>query len=247
MLEITPQCREDMFEHATSETPNECCGLVLGEQYVPCLNIADDPASSFRIAPEVMAEAYAGGELRAVIHSHPEGPACPTKTDMEYQAAGDVPWGVVEITEVYGPRVFFWGDTLPIAPYEGRVFRHGVADCYALVRDWYRQERSVVLPVTPRDPEWWDLGQSVIEDNLSRFDFDEFDLGAELQIDDVLLFRIGAKIINHTGIYVGNGLVLHHLTRRLSRIDVLGPWREKYLVKGMRQRAALQSIGEAAA
>ena len=67
---------------------------------------------------------------------------------------------------------------------------------------------GLTLHLTPRDPDWWNRGQRVIEDNLHRFDFDEFSDHEPLQYGDVLLFQVGAPTINHTGIYVGNGLVL---------------------------------------
>lgn len=243
---LTPRCREDMIAHAEAEAPNESCGLVIGDDYVPCANLSDTPAESFRIADAIVADAWQSGRLGAIIHSHPEGMDCPSRADMEQQAAADIPWGIVVLSKVHGPSVFFFGDCLPIAPYEGRVFRHGTADCYALVRDWYRQERQLALPLTPRDPDWWDKGQNVIADTILAGSFPGFEAlaaNAALEHGDVLLFQVGARVINHTGIYMGNGLVLHHLTRRLSRIDVLGPWKEKYLLKVMRRS---QSIGEGA-
>ncbi|MFO1157280.1 MAG: C40 family peptidase [Reyranellaceae bacterium] len=241
MLDISPQCRDDMIGHARSEAPRESCGLILGDDYVPCRNVADDPIRSFQIDGLAMVIALQSGRLRAVIHSHPDGPACPTRTDMTYQAEGEVPWGIVAVSPVHGAEIFFFGDSLPIAPYEGRVFRHGVADCYALVRDWYRQEKAVTLPLTPRDPAWWDLGQNVIEDNLGRFAFDAIGPEEELRVGDVPLFQIAAQAINHTGVYVGHGLVLHHLSNRLSRLDVLGPWRQKFVRKVMRPRACVST------
>ena len=237
MLDISPQCRDDLIGHALAEAPRESCGLILDDAYVPCRNIADDPVGSFQIDGATMVLARQSGRLRAVVHSHPDGPACPTRTDMAYQAEGEIPWGIVALSPVHGAELFFFGDSLPIAPYEGRVFRHGVADCYALVRDWYRREKALTLPLTPRDPGWWDIGQNVIEDNLGQFEFDALGPEAELEVGDVPLFQVAARVINHTGIYLGHGLVLHHLGNRLSRVDVLGPWRQKFHRKTMRLRS----------
>lgn len=249
MFDISNQTREDIIEHAKSCAPLESCGLVMGDKYVPCPNIAPEEFchTTFQIAPATMAEAYQSGQLRAVIHSHPAGPNGPTKTDMEQQAASDVPWGIVVLHEQNRPELFFWGDSLPIAPYEGRVFRHGIADCYALVRDWYLKEQGVVLPFTPRDTEWWNIGQNVIEENLANFDFSPIGENEALKYGDVPLFTIGAPVVNHTGIYIGNGLVLHHLCHRLSRPDVLGPWKQKYLSKTLRPNFVLQSTAQRAA
>lgn len=218
---------------AEARFPEESCGLLVAGKYVPCENLAEDPFMSFRIDAAQVLEASQAGTLEAVIHSHPNGPAWPTVTDMEQQLEGDVPWGIVSIDHKLPPDLFFWGDQLPIPPLEGRVFRHGIADCFALVRDWYRLNRDVVLPMTPRDGEWWNRGENVILDNLANFDFERVD--DKPQIGDVILAQIHATTVNHTGIYVGNGLVLHHLQGRLSRKDVLGPW-SKFVVQRMRQR-----------
>ena len=42
------------------------------------------------------------------------------------------------------------GEQLPRAPLLGRGFRHGVHDCYALLRDWYAVERGVNFQPTSR-------------------------------------------------------------------------------------------------
>lgn len=253
MFAVSVAIQEAIIEHARSLAPEEACGVVLGneggDRYVPCENVAEDRRTAFEIDAGFMAEARASGALRAIVHSHPHGLDGPSKTDMAQAAEDDVPWGIAVLDPVHRPKLFFWGDMLPVAPYEQRPFRHGIADCYALVRDWYKQERGLVLPLTPRDPDWWNKGQRVIEDNLHRFDFDAFGDSEPLQPGDVLLFQVGAPTINHTGIYVGNGLVLHHLTNRLSRKDVLGPWKQKYHARTMRLRPsalqpAVQSVAQ---
>src|SRR6476661_4121625 len=52
--------------------------------------------------------------------------------------------------------VFWFGDQLTPAPLIGRGFRHGVHDCYSLLRDYYRSERNDPIIDQPRDWNWWD-------------------------------------------------------------------------------------------
>jgi proteasome lid subunit RPN8/RPN11 len=237
MINLSNQVHADIIQHAIEEAPKESCGLLIDGTYVRCENLADDPEHRFMIDPEKVLDARLSGKLQAIIHSHPNGPDGASKIDMEQQAEGEIPWGIVLLPAKAKPELFFWGDTLPQAPYEGRVFRHGVADCYALVRDWYRQERGIILPITPRDPEWWSQGQNVIQEHLDMagyFEgFYEVPVDQNLEVGDVLLAKVGAGVINHSGVYLGNGLVLHHLSNRLSRKDVLGPWL-RFVVKAMR-------------
>jgi len=241
---VSPAVEAEIIAHAREEAPKEACGLVIASAYVRCINVAEDPLTEFRIDDHVMAAAYASGQLVAVIHSHPDGPNSPTKVDMQQQQIGEVPWGICYINDERGhrPELFFWGDNLPIAPYEGRVFRHGIADCFALVRDWKRKEEGLILPFTPRDDEWWSKGQNVVEEGILAMPCEVVDDAP--RIGDVLIAKIGSQVVNHTGVYVGNGLVLHHLSYRLSRIDVLGPW-SRFVIKRVRT-FPVQSVAQVA-
>ena len=53
---------------------------------------------------------------------------------MRYQQQLGIPF-VVMCWPLYD--VFWWGDKLPRAPLIGRGFRHGIHDCYSLIRDYY--------------------------------------------------------------------------------------------------------------
>jgi proteasome lid subunit RPN8/RPN11 len=236
----------EMVAHARHDFPNESCGVVIDGTYVPCVNVSDDPENEFKIDDNVMVEAYATGKLQAIIHSHPNGPNSPSKTDMEQQEASGLVWGIVYLNDAEGhkPLVFYWGGDTPIEPYEGRVFRHGIADCFALVRDWKFKEEGLLLPFTPRDDEWWFKNQNVVAEGILGMPCDEVPM-AEMKRGDVLIAKVGSPVVNHTGIYLGGGLVLHHLSNRLSRIDVLGPWM-KFVIKCVRTRP-VQSVAQGGA
>ncbi|MCE5333188.1 MAG: C40 family peptidase [Desulfobacteraceae bacterium] len=202
-------------EHAMKEYPKESCGIVFNGEYIPLENDAADPLVNFEIIPEVYLSYAEKGEVEAVIHSHPNGPQCPTKQDMIGQEACAVPWGIVPIVLGCSRQPFFWGDQLPVAPFVGRQFRMGVFDCYALVRDWYRQTKDITLPIFPRDPDWWAHGENMVADNFEVAGFSE--VPNVTQVGDVVVGRILARVENHVGVYIGDGLVLHHLADRLSR------------------------------
>ena len=104
--------------------------------------------------------------------------------------------------------------------------RGEVADCYSLVRDFYRLDLGVVLPDFPRDRAWWLEGPSMFtEERLRKTGFRRVGVD-ELKAGDSVTFTINSKIINHCGVYIGEGLLLHHLWNRLSRREPLGPWRK---------------------
>ncbi|MFB6114526.1 MAG: desampylase [Halodesulfurarchaeum sp.] len=96
MLVLSWTVYESMIERATSESPEEACGILAGvrddRRYVRRLyeteNVATDPRVTYRIDPEeqyrVMEEAEREGlDVLGFYHSHPRGPAGPSRTDRD--------------------------------------------------------------------------------------------------------------------------------------------------------------------
>jgi proteasome lid subunit RPN8/RPN11 len=87
--------RQDVIDavvaHARREVPNECCGLLLGftdeiDESYPARNACEsatrfliDPADQFAAIREARAS---GRTVRGAYHSHPHGPAAPSRTDL---------------------------------------------------------------------------------------------------------------------------------------------------------------------
>lgn len=240
---ITEPVILDMQAHAVAEHPRESCGLVIlpegGEaRYLPRVNSADDPERDFRISPQAFAGAARQGRVLAVVHSHPGGPGHPSESDMAGQIASNLPWGIVPVqADVAGAghalRPHWWGPGVPVAPLLEREFLHGLADCYALVRDWYRTERGVTLPEFARPHEWWtrpkDDGGNVLLDNMAVAGFVRTD--EPEQPGDVFVMQIHAQVPNHTAVYLGGGLILHHLAGRLSKCEPAHRWRSHILFR----------------
>lgn len=224
--------------HAIAAYPHESCGLIVKDRYIPCTNVAADKEKTFQISDaEIVKLLGEGRAYDAVIHSHPNGPAYPSKDDMEQQIASGVPWGIVVTNGEDALDPIFWGDTLPIAPLIGREFRHGVADCYSLVRDAFRLGKEkmaeqdmpewpfdpIVMPEVARDDEWWKG-----EDDLYTAYFEKEGWvpiqREEVRPGDGFLMKVRSDKLNHAGLYVGNNLILHHLPTRLSRREPAGIW-----------------------
>jgi proteasome lid subunit RPN8/RPN11 len=236
--------------HALDEYPAESCGLVVGGIYRRCRNVAPDPEESFEIAPDDYVAAAAEGLIQAVVHSHrPAQGACPSRSDMAGQIASGLPWGIVVCDGQGCPDLFWWGDSLPVPPLVGRPFRHGVADCYSIIRDWYRLERGVILPEFPRQDGWWtkpagpDNPNHYVQD-FAAAGFRRYAQGrdgaAVAQVGDVICFALRGKVPHHAGVYLGDGLMLHHLADseqrgRLSSREPVGRWLD-FVVHWLRHR-----------
>jgi proteasome lid subunit RPN8/RPN11 len=90
-LYLKRQHYRSMLEDVINQAPNEACGMVAGldgfsEKVYSMTNILNSPIR-FRMEPEEQLKALIeienlDLELLAIYHSHPNGPAVPSKTDI---------------------------------------------------------------------------------------------------------------------------------------------------------------------
>lgn len=243
--------KDAIAAHAIAEYPRECCGLVVldrGEEvYVPCRNIAQKPEQDFALSPEDFSHAEDRGEVVALAHSHPGMPARATDTDMTSCEKHGIPlWIIVALGVQANGSIAIddWFEFSPsgyIAPLLGRRWSHGVLDCYSLVRDWYLLERKVALPNFDRTDKWWEDGASnLYVDNYRKAGFENLGPDVEPEPGDVLLMQIRSKngVPNHAGVYLGDGVFIHHMHGQLSGRTVWGGMWAQCL------RGVLRYVGE---
>ena len=202
--------------------PNEACGVIAGQRYIPCANTHETPTMQFRIdGKERMAVERQYGRVEAILHSHPYdlmksrqfiddqfSPAWPSVPDQAGFIADNVPWGIVASDGV-GISEVTWLDEDTIAPFAGRQFAWFVADCFTCVRDWHRLNTKIVLPNFTREWGFWKKGINTIEDNLHRTNGVRYPT-SKAQVGDVAVLRIaGSPIVNHLGVITGSNEFLH--------------------------------------
>lgn len=232
-------------EHAKRAYPEESCGLLVDGAYLPCTNYAIDPTQDFVIAGIVFTRLHeAGRTVEAVIHSHPNGPLFPSEADMQGQIDGALPWVIIATNGEDCADPIIWGDGVDQGPLIGRSFRHGVTDCYELVRHAFAlgaegmaaQDITKEWPLPPvelrpqaRADNWWDSETPAQNRDLyaafKTVGFREIP-ASEVQVGDCFLVKLGRGVtqLNHGGVYVGSNLILHHLPTRVSRREPIGIW-----------------------
>lgn len=220
---LTPELRAAILQHALAEAPRECCGLLLATEpdgqgyYLPARNLAEGPAGKdrFTLDPQAWLDAADVGRVVAVVHSHPGASANPSMADRAQCERSGLPWLIVGVPS--GAMVELQPEGWQ-APLEGRAFHHGVLDCYTLAQDWYRREWGLVLPDFEREDGWWERGRGLhlYRDGLLAAGF-EVVATAEPQRGDGLLMRVVSEVENHGAVYLGDGMMLHHLYGQLSR------------------------------
>jgi len=217
--------KQDALIHAKEQDPQESCGLLIEtkgkEKYFPCKNLSTYSQQCFIIDPEDYAKAEDTGNILAVIHSHPVSPPIASQADKISCENSNLPWHIVN------PKTEEWGYYQPNG-YKpaliGRPWVWGVTDCWSLVRDWYKEEKNIILrdwdrPITPQQF----LEKPLFESCAWRTGFRELRPDEKLINGDVLLMSILSPTLNHVAIFL-NGDVLHHLADRISCKEPYNQW-----------------------
>lgn len=230
---------KEIQDYLLSKYPEEGCGFVLKDNtFVPCENVSLDKTKEFEISNEDYLKCE--WDIKAIVHSHPDGKDQPSRRDMSSQISTNVPFGLCVTRPGWVSPLWFWGDGIPDVPLVGRPFRHGATgtdgkgDCFSLIRDYFRIELGIKLREYPRDDSWWANGQDMYSDYFKEEGFYEIPQ-EEVRENDCFIMKINSDVMNHAGIYIGNGLILHHLALRLSRREPIGRW-PKMVVKWVRHK-----------
>ena len=217
--------KQDALIHAQEEDPKESCGFLLNikgkEKYFPCENLSTYSQQCFIIDPNDYIKAEESGNILAVVHSHPVTPPVASQADMIGCENSNLPWHIVN------PKTEEWGYLEPSGykpPLLGRPWVWGITDCWSLVRDWYKEEKNIILrdwdrPSTPQQF----LEKPLFESCAWRTGFRELRPNEKLLNGDVLLMSILSPTLNHVAIFI-NGDVLHHLADRISGKEPYNEW-----------------------
>lgn len=218
----TPEIEEIARKHALDAYPNECAGYIDWDgKYNRMFNHSKEKHQEVVLSDYDMMNT---AQAQAFFHSHPDGIGCPSKSDMEYQMQLGIPF-ITMVTPRYD--VFCHGETLGKAPLLGRSFRHGVHDCFALLRDWYLEKKGMFFPDIAREWEWWLHDDSLYLDNFQKWGFKQIRIEEATVPGDVVFFNFSFKKPMHAAIVDDDQLLMHHISGSLpvdhSRISTLVP------------------------
>ncbi|WP_429621355.1 C40 family peptidase [Serratia sp. 2723] len=226
-------------EHAATEYPNESCGFVVQNgrkaRYLPCRNVAENVLDNFVISPQEYAQAEDQGEIIRIIHSHPDVPVLiPSEMDRLQCDHSGIVWGIVSWPEGDYTEVVPRGER----PLVGRSWLLGHADCWSLIRDYYRQEHGIVLNDYSVEHEWWLDGKTrLYDDHWYAEGFREFQ--GPMRAGDMIMMQVSAPVTNHAGIYLGDGMMLHHLFGQLSQRYPYSGYFQERTVRVVRRKELL--------
>jgi len=230
---INDSIKEKIKEHALSEMPNECCGLLVqtdkGLISYPCQNVAEEPARFFKIKGPDYLKAANEGEIVGYYHSHPvDAPI----SDMDKEIAFGHRFPCV-LYNVPKDQFFEFNldENLPESSFE-----LGKEDCLTFVEDYF-QKLGIQLPSFVRD-----IDPHLFQNNADFFINRKYveaceKIGLmrilegppeleELKQHDILLFFRPEPLAVHLAIYNGDGTISHRGRDFAPRISSL-----KHLIK----------------
>ena len=217
--------KDAALKHAKEQDPRESVGVLIvikgKEQYYPCNNLSTYSQQCFILDPEDYVKADALGEITAIVHSHPVTPPSPSQADKVSCEQSGLKWHIVN------PKTETWGYCEPTGykpPLIGRQWVWGVTDCWSLVRDYYKENKNIILrdwerPTTPEEF----IKNPMFEKCAADTGFAELKPDDKLQNGDLLFMSILANGLNHVAVFI-DGDVLHHLADRLSTKEPYNQW-----------------------
>lgn len=239
---------EVIHAEAAKRYPNEACGLIVKNGKKPlalaCNNLAALPRERFMIDPLQQSEIADHYEIIGIWHTHVEQSSEPSEADRSGCEMTELPWHIVAIHRA--PEGFQFSTPVTFepcgyeAPYLERQYVYGIYDCYSLIQDYYKREFGIALGNYPHVEGFWRKGYNFFQDNFGKEGFVEMPPETELQIGDMLLLQVGSAVPNHSALYIGDELIMHHCEGRLSRRDIYGGYWQKHTTAILRHKEMMK-------
>lgn len=242
---------EAIDSHASGHADSEVCGLIVQNkagaiEVVESANVAEDSKTTFTIDPKLHAAYQQAGKILAVYHSHwsNEQPAMLGFDDVRFSKRSSIPYLLFHAID----RTFDYYDPHDLNPfplqqrngtpqsiefYLGWQWAWGRADCYVLMRNYFKGMLSIELPDHERASEpkrQFTSKYKLFLEALPEMGFTQLPINTKQQNNDVLLLHDTSGHPVHVGVVVDaeKGYFIHHWDNtRLSSQDVWGEsWRD---------------------
>lgn len=218
------QLPEDLLDkicnYFSGDFKNEPCGLICvikGKlKFIEIDNISTEPDT---FIPEPIKYSAYYPFVVMLAHGHSDN-SIPSEHDKIQSSIHNIPYLIVNQKtkeySIYTPAKYY--NLL------GRSYNFGVSDCFELARDWYKLHGIYTNPRKVWQDDWWDQGLDYIGNEINEWPFIPT---FNLEYGNLLVFKMGADVPNHIGIYLEDDLFIHHAVNRLSCVENLYPiWGE---------------------
>lgn len=215
---------------ATEAMPHEMCGFVVNDKgkpkFVQCDNqnkhVLDEwgKPTHFKIGADDFEKH--DEHIVWVVHSHVFVKPEAFDHDKSQAESAELPFLIVSVpTNQFGIYIpSGWK-----APLLNRTFVYGIHDCWHLVKDYYAEKLNIELPDFDYPEDWWKNedanGKAITPQDLMTSSYKEagFVKVNDLQVHDLILMTLRSDVCNHVAIFVGDGMIMHHVAGRLSTLQ----------------------------
>jgi|TARA_B100001250_G_scaffold209047_1_gene179425 proteasome lid subunit RPN8/RPN11 len=217
------QYLEEIQEHFEKEYPREGCGIlavVKGQKkWFPCTNIAEQ-GDDFIIDSQEYLKILRTTDITAIVHSHPDVTNEPSDNDIKYCNALGIPYYIFSYPDM---ELNIVSPKKDLTDLYGRDYKFGEMDCFEALRDYLSEQNIIIPPRAMFEDDWWDKDLDYFTEEIIK-DWNHVPVKLEdIQPNDVLIFKLMAKVNNHCGVYIGDDIFYHHAYNRLSCRESLYP------------------------
>jgi proteasome lid subunit RPN8/RPN11 len=224
MITLSEKQKEKIDEWTLKCFPEEACGCITIDDFIPFENVALNRKASFKI--DQMAYRQIKDDVIAIYHSHIR------EKDVDYQRLEMYDARTPSLADVTScnalgkPYLIAVSDGEGVSPcleyprnkdaqLHGREFAFYVNDCLTLMIDYYYQKYGIIIQ--EHDTKWdWhnNLNEPYYEEHYRDWGFYEVQRN-EVEVGDVLLMSIRGTA-NHLGVVIEENKILHHMVSQPS-------------------------------
>lgn len=245
VIKLSQDILEVIKKSSIDSYPLEACGFILSKGNksfaIAVENESPEPRTQFLINPDSYIKAMQQGNIIGVWHSHVDEPPTPSVADIAGCESSNLTWLIIAINKTEADD-FEFSHIETIEPsgkkveLTGRPYVFGVFDCYSLVADYLAEKHQIYIKKDyPRIEDFWKKGMPLFSKHWQDENF--CITNDDLKDGDILMFQTDSSgEVNHVGVYVGDGMFLHHAIGRLSSIDIYGGYWKNHTVLHLRHK-----------
>lgn len=221
---IDKKIKNFISKNASLNSNEEICGFIIHDgnnfKCIACDNISDSKKDNFKINSKKYLEIKNKYKIYYIYHSHINDNEDFSIKDKSCAENLDIP---IILYHLKTNKFKIYEPINVKNEYVGRFYQHGKYDCFKLVEDFYKKEKSIEFKY---DKNFYvkDLENMDIKNEIFKFyeknNFEIINKNEKLNIYDILLIdAFGQNNPKHFALYLGEEKILHQPMFGFSKIE----------------------------
>jgi len=222
---IDKKIKNFIKNHSLKDNPKESCGFIVQDneifKCIPCENIAKDQIENFEISSKDylnIKDKYK--KIFYIYHSHTNDNENFSETDKKCSDNLNLP---IILYSIKNDIIKIYEPVNAKKEYIGRFYEHGKYDCFRLIEEFYKKEKSIEFKY---DNNFYSksLEEMDIKTEFYKFYMDNnlqlVENKNDLKLHDILLIdAFGENKPKHFALYLGEDKILHQPMFGFSKIE----------------------------